>query len=244
MPMNYRLPLIFALSLLVFSCTPSPEKQALQLIEKSIDAHQLSQKWEDVATIKFKKLTRILNENGAIESESKQWVEFRLKPYFEAKLTWTKDSISHIVNFNGSKTSYQMGGNPIQNEGFLKAKRAEIDVAFFAFAQPWMLMDENANLTYQGRKILENGETVESVRVDYEPHTGSNWIYFDPNSSKVVAFELYSKGQNNLIETISYDDTSGLALAKEQKNYKIGGTGNAQFLQAEYLYSDYQVTFE
>lgn len=242
--MNYKFLLIFAFSILIFSCTPSHEEQAQELVEKSIEAHQLSKKWEDVAAIRFKKLTRLLDEDGEVESESEQLVEFRLKPYFEAKLTWTKDSISHIVNFNGSKTSYQMGENSIQNEGFLKAKRAEIDVAYFAFAQPWMLADEDVNLIYEGEKTLEKGKPAESIRMELRLDSESKWIYFDPNSARIVAVERHTKGQNNLIETISYDETSGLLLANEQKSFKLDGNGNTQFLQAEYLYSDYQVTFE
>ncbi|TXE10264.1 DUF6503 family protein [Algoriphagus aquimarinus] len=242
--MNFRLVQIFALSLLIFECSPSPEKQAQELIEKSIQAHQLSKKWENITSIKFKKMTRLLDENGTIESESEQWVEFRLKPYFEAKLTWTKDSILHVVNFNGSRTSYQMGENAIQNEGFLRAKRAEIEAAYLAFAQPWKLIEENANLSYQGQKTLEDGKTVESVRVDYGPDTDVWWFYLDPISAKVVANELHAKDHKSLIETISYDESTGLLLAKERKSFRIDDEGKKLFLRAEYLYSDYQVTFE
>ncbi|WP_439489888.1 hypothetical protein [Algoriphagus sp.] len=242
--MNYRLPLIFALSLLGLSCTPSPEKQAMELIEKSIDAHQFSKNWEDVATIKFKKLTRIVSENGALESESEQWVEFRLKPYFEGKLSWQKDSVQHIASFNGSRMSYQMGENVIQNEGFLKAKRAEIDAAFFAFAQPWNLLDENYTLSYEGAKTMEEGGIVEAVRVAHGPNSDFSWIYFDPNSGRVVANQLQAKDHKSLIETVSCDESSGLVLAKEQKSYRIDEVGKKLFLRAEYVYSDYQVTFE
>ncbi|SFT86966.1 hypothetical protein SAMN04489724_2454 [Algoriphagus locisalis] len=242
--MNYKSLLSIVLSLFFLSCTPSPEEEAQALVEKSIEAHELSKKWENVAAIRFKKLTRLLDEDGAVESESEQWVEFRLKPYFEAKLTWAKDSISHIVNFNGSKMSYQMGENSIQNEGFLKVKKAEIDAAYFSFAQPWMLADEDVNLIYEGQKTLEKGELAESIRIELGLDSESKWIYFDPNSARIVAAERHTKGQNNLIETISYDETSGLLLAKEQKVFKLDGNGNTQFSQAEYLYSDYQVTFE
>ena len=189
-------------------------------------------------------MIRSLKESGAVESESEQWVEFRLKPYFEAKLTWTKDSILHVVNFNGSKTSYQMGENSIQNDGFLKAKKAEIDAAYFAFAQPWNLLDENTDLSYEGRKTLEDGNSVESIRISFMSRLDENWIYIDSVSAKVVALEQHSAGKKRLIETISYDESTGLLLAKQQKNYMIDEEGKTQFLQAEYLYSDYQVTFE
>lgn len=242
--MNYKSLLSFLLSLIFFSCTQSPEKQAQELVEKSIAAHQLSKNWEDISSIKFKKMTRLLDESGVVESESEHWVEFRLKPYFEAKLTWTKDSILHVANFNGSKTSYQMGENSIQNDGFLKAKKAEIDASFFAFAQPWTLLDENATLTYEGEKSLEDAKSVQSIRVDYGPDSDVWWFYFDPTSSKLIANELYAKDHKSLIENLSYDETMGIILAKERKSYRIDGSGKKLFLRAEYVYSDYLVTFE
>ncbi|WP_057937700.1 PepSY domain-containing protein [Algoriphagus resistens] len=242
--MNYKTLLSFIFPFLIFSCTSSPEKQAQKLLEKSIEAHQLSENWDEVAAVKFKKVSRLLDENGAVEVEFEQWVEFRLKPYFEGKLSWEKNSVSHVANFNGSRMSYQMGENTIQNEDFLKSKRAEIDAVFFAFAQPWNRIDENASLTYEKQKTLENGYTVESVRVAYGPDSDVSWIYFDPNSGKVVAQEMLSKSHKNRIETISYDESTGLVLPKEQKSYRIDEQGEKPFLQAEYIYSGYQVTFQ
>ncbi|WP_192349259.1 hypothetical protein [Algoriphagus sp. Y33] len=241
--MNHRLILSFLLVTLIFSCTPSPEKQAEKLIEKSINAHELSKKWADVASIKFKKKKRILDENGAVDSEYEQWLEFRLKPYYEGKISWEKDSVLHVANFNGSKMSYQMGGNAIQNEGFLRAKKSEIDAAYFAFAQPWNLMDENASLMYEGQKTLEDGKKAEAVRADYGSDSDIRWFYFDSVSAQVVANELHDKNLS-LIENTSYDESTGFLLPKEQKSYRIDDARKKIFIQAEYLYSDYEVTFE
>lgn len=200
--------------------------------------------WENISSIKFKKWTRLLDDSGAVESESEQWVEFRLKPYFEAKLTWTKDSILHVINFNGSKTSYQMGANSIENPGFLKAKRAEIDAAFFAFAEPWDLLDENANLSFEGQNTLGGDKSFESIRVDYLSNAKSSWIYIDPVSFKVEAIESQEKDHKSLLEIVTRDESTGLLFPKEQKSYRIDDSGKKLFLQAEYLYSNYQVTFE
>lgn len=242
--MNYKYLLTFASLFFIFSCSSSPEEQAHELVEKSIEAHNLSKNWQDLAAIKFKKWTRVLDENGNVQSEFEQWVEFRLKPYFEGKLTWTKDSVLHVANFNGSKMTYQMGSNEIQNKGFLNVKRAEIEDIYSAFAQPWHLLDENVNVTYEGQKTLTDGEILESVRVNYSSDETSSWIYFDPTSAKVVANELHAKDNNRMIKTISYDESTGFLLAKEQKSFRIDEAGENLFLQAEYLYSDYQVTFE
>jgi hypothetical protein len=77
------------------ACTPSPEEQALDLLDKSIAAHGGKEGWENLKGIKFQKWTRMLDAEGNIESELDQRHEFRFSPRFEGKIFWTKESIPH-----------------------------------------------------------------------------------------------------------------------------------------------------
>ncbi|UZD22725.1 hypothetical protein PBT90_04735 [Algoriphagus halophytocola] len=242
--MNYRYLPIFTLVFLIFSCQANSEKQAQEYILQAIDAHELDGNWDKVSAVKFKKHTRFLDEKGTVESEMEQWVEFRLKPYFEGRLSWEKDSISHVANFNGSKMSYQMGENEIQNQGFLKSKRAEIHAAFCAFGQPWRLLDENVHPAFEGQKVLSDGQTVDAIRVYFIPDSDVWWFYFDPESKSIIGYEKHTENQNSLVENVSYQEAAGLNLVHKQKVYKVDEVGRKLFLQAEYQYSDYQVTYE
>jgi hypothetical protein len=86
--------LFFILVLFGMACTPSPEKQAMDLLDKSIAAHGGKEGWENSKGIKFRKWTRMLDAEGNVESELDQWHEFRFSPRFEGKISWTKDSIT------------------------------------------------------------------------------------------------------------------------------------------------------
>ncbi len=233
------------ITLLIFSfgCAKNPEKQAQQILEKSIEAHGGSDKWEKVTSLKFRKWTRLLTDSGTVESELDQLVEFRMKPYFEGKITWTKDSVEHVSLWDGSQMNYSMGGNEIQNADFLKSKKAEFDAAFYAIAQPWKLLDEGARLTYEGQKTLENGQLVEVVKVDYGPESDSWWYYFDPVSFQLMGNEVQLKDHRSLIYTMTYERGGDLVLHGKRISFRVNEKGERLYTRAEYLYSEYVITF-
>lgn len=224
-----------------FGCTPSPEKEAENLLEKSIKAHGGKDAWEDISELKFRKWTRLWDENGNIESELDQWHEFRFKPYFEGKITWEKDSVKHVISYDGANLSYFMSGNEVKNEGFLASKKKDFDAAFYTVAQPWKLMDGGGVLKYEGKRTLENGMTVESILVDYGPESDTWWYYFDPETFLMKGNEVQLKDHRSLVYDLSEENIEGLKLHGQRESWRINEKGERLFLRAEYLYSEYQI---
>lgn len=233
--------LILLVSFLVISCAPSSEKQAQELLKKSIVAHGGTESWEGIKSLKFRKWTRLLNEDGSVESELDQWHEFRFKPYFEGKITWTKDSITHVSSWDGSRMSYFMGENEVKNESFLAAKRKDFDAAFYAVAQPWKLLDEGTKLSYEGQKTLENGNPVDVIRVDYGQDADIWWYYFDPETTEMIGNEVQLKDHRSLVYNLSVEAVEGFKLHGKRESWRVNEKGERLFLRAEYRYSDYQI---
>jgi len=238
-----RFSILISLLIFGFGCAKSPEKQAQQILEKSMEAHGGSEKWEKVSSLKFRKWTRLLTDSGTVESELDQLLEFRMKPYFEGKITWTKDSVEHVSSWDGSQMNYSMGGNEIQNADFLKSKKADFDAAFYAVAQPWKLLDEGNKLIYEGQKTLENEQLAEVVRVDYGPESDSWWYYFDPVSFQLIGNEVQLKDHRSLIYTMTYERAGDLVLHGKRVSYRVNEKGEKLYTRAEYLYSEYVITF-
>ena len=224
-----------------FSCGENPEKEARALLEKSIQAHGSAEKWEGMSSLKFRKWTRLFNEDGSVESELSQLHEFRFKPYFEGKISWTKDSIQLVTTWDGSRMRYFMGENEVQNPSFLASKKKDLDAAFYAVAQPWKLLDESAKLTYEGQKTLENGKLVEVIRVDYGPDADVWYFYFDPNSAMLIANEVQTKDHRSLIYNLSFVEKSGFLLQGTRESWRVNEKGEKQFLIAEYSYTEYEI---
>jgi hypothetical protein len=233
--------LLVALFALNISCQPSPEKEAKALLEKSIVAHGGSEAWNGISSLKFRKWTRLLNEDGSVESELDQLHEFRFQPYFEGKITWAKDSITHVSIWDGAKMSYFMGGNEVKNEDFLASKRKDFDASFYAVAQPWKLLDEGTKLSYEGQKTLESGQLVEVVLVEYGPEADIWWYYFDPVSFEMIGNEVQLKDHRSLVYNLSFEKVEGFQLHGKRESWRVNEKGEKLFLRAEYQYSDYQI---
>ncbi|MDI1322375.1 MAG: DUF6503 family protein [Algoriphagus sp.] len=238
-----RVSVLIVLLIFGFGCTKTPEKQAHEILEKSMKAHGGSEKWDKVSSLKFRKWTRLLTDSGTVESELDQILEFRMKPYFEGKITWTKDSVEHVSTWDGSRLRYTMGGNEIQNPGFLQSKKSDFDAAFYAVAQPWKLLDEGTRLSYEGQKNLENGQLAEVVRVDYGPESDVWWYYFDPVTFQLIGNEVQLKDHRSLIYTITYEHAGDLILHGKRVSYRVNEKGEKLYTRAEYLYSDYVITY-
>jgi hypothetical protein len=236
--------LVFFALIFQFACSTSPEEQAEILLKKSFEAHGGAEKWSKLSSLKFRKWTRLLKEDGSVESELDQWHEFRFQPFFEGKITWTKDSITHVTTWDGARMRYFMGENEVENEGFLASKKKDFDAAFYTVAQPWKLLDEGAKLSYEGQKTLENGKLVEVIRVDYGPEADKWWYYFDPETSQMVGNEIQLKDHRSLVYNLSFEEIEGLRLHGKRESFRVNDKGEKLFLRAEYLYSEHEIEFE
>jgi hypothetical protein len=229
---------------LVLSCSTGRDKEAINLIEKSIEAHGGLKAWDDLQVFSMEKESWLYFEDGEVESHTLQYNEFRLKPYFEAKMSWEKDSISHKLIFDGIRTQYWMGENQIQNEGFLQSKKKDIDAAYYVMTKPFDLLDENKNLTYQGQIKLPDGKEVETVQVidgnPDDPKTDIWWYYFDPETFRIIAYKVKTSDHFSLVYNGDWANINGILFPANRESYRIDSLGNHQYLRAVYAYGNYQ----
>lgn len=240
--MKSSLSLCVLLCALLFSCGKSPERQGRELVDRAIAAHGGADAWEEISVLKFNKRTRLLREDGSVESELNQHMEFRLKPNVEGKITWTKDGLEHVSTWDGVRMRYFMGKNEVENTGFLASKKKGFDMEFYAVAQPWKLLNEKTTPIYEGQKTLENGRLVEVIRMDYGPEADVWYYYFDPKSAVVVGSEVHMKDQKMLTYNLGYSDVERLKVQGQSDRWTVNEKGEKLFVNAEYLYSDYQIT--
>lgn len=241
--------IIFKLSIIFLiynclSCSESRDKMAVSLIKKSIEAHGGQNSWESLQSFSMKKESRLFKENGETESFSIQDNEFRLKPFFEAKMTWEKDSIHHRLIFDGITTRYWMGENEIKNEGFLESKKKDIDAAYYVMTKPFDLLGSEKNLTYLGLTHLPDGKAVETVQViDGDPHDATTdiwWYFLDPETFRLVAYKVKTSDHYSLVYNLDWDNSTGILFPTKRESYRVDSLGNHLYLRAAYSYGDYK----
>jgi hypothetical protein len=229
---------------LLSSCS-TRDKQAVSIIEKSIEAHGGWQAWEQVQSISMVREIWLFDESGEPESYVTQENTFRLKPYFEAKMSWEKDGIAHKVTFDGQKTQYWMGSNDIQNKGFLAAKKKDIDAAFYVLSKPFDLLDAGKVLSYEGKTELTGGLMMETVKViDGDPNDPSVdewWYYFDPSSFELYAYKVKTSDHYSLVYNQGWDRTFGVLMPAQRESFRVDSLGNHLYRRAIYGYGMYDV---
>lgn len=234
--------LIISISLLS-SCS-SRDKQAVSIIEKSIEAHGGQQAWEELQSISMVREIWLFDESGEPETNSVQENEFRIKPYLEAKMSWEKDGISHRVVFDGQKTQYWMGSNDIQNEGFLAAKKRDIDAAYYVLTKPFDLLEKEKHLTYEGKTELPGGLVMETVKVidgdPSDPDVDVWWYYFHPKSFEIFAYKVKTADHYSLVYNHAWDRSLGVLMPAQRESFRVDSAGNHLYRRALYAYGMYK----
>lgn len=242
--MKKNLSLILILLIGALQGCNSPEDQARTLIQQAIKAHGGQERWEELMEFQFDKKSTLFLEDGTVESSQEQLIQFKLQPYFEAKMSWEKDSIHHRISFDGLKTRYSMGANEIQNEGFLAAKKKEIDAAFYVMDKPFALLQGNKYLRYQGLVTLPDQRELECIEVvdgdPEDPTIDRWWYYFHPESHELVAYKVKTKDHYSLIYTLEMDRSLKVAFPMKRESFRIDSTGNILYLRATYEFKNYQ----
>jgi hypothetical protein len=244
--MKYYPTIIIVLLFGMFTnCKPSAEKKAKAIIEKSIIAHGGAETWKSLESFSLEKESWLFLENGEIETHSVQNLEFRHQPFFEAKITWEKDSLIHKVIFDGVKTRYWMGENEIQNEGFLASKKKDMDAAYYVLTKPFDLFDQSKNIEYQGIDKLNDGREVETVQViDGDPNDPAVdiwWYYFDRESYQIIGYKVKTSDHFSMVYNLDWDNSTGILFPKKRESYRVDSLGNILYLRAKYEFRKYEI---
>ncbi|EAZ80133.1 DUF6503 family protein [Algoriphagus machipongonensis] len=225
----------------LLSCKPEKERKAHEVIKKAIKAHGGQKTWGQLELLNFKKKTTLFTEDGGVESEMMQDIQFRLIPYFEGSVSWENDGLKHLFTFDGATSSYFVGENAVQNQDFLNSKKKDFDALFYVIAQPWKLLEEGALMTYEGQKVIASGVSAEVVKVDYGPEQDLWWYYFDPVTFEMLGNEVQLSDHRSFVENNSMVKENPFLFYGERTSYRVDGKGNKLYVRAKYEYSDFEI---
>ena len=110
-------------------------------------------------------------------------------------------------------------------------------------AQPWKLLDKGGKLIYEGKKTLENGTEVASIRVDYGPDADTWWYYFDSKSFEMLGNEVLLKDHRSRIYDLSSEQVEKMIFHGNRESWRVDEAGKRLFLRAEYRYSNYELQY-
>lgn len=220
---------------------------ALEIVENSINWAGTIEKWKNIASLEYTKKTRLLLENGQIESEVTQRHHYVLRPHKSIKVSWVVNKDSFLIVHN-DLISQKFKNDSIIEQG--DTVKSAVNSSLYVVGMPFKLLDTGTILTYERPKFPNTADTVHTVKATYEPKKHQNhstkdewWYHFDKNNGALVSSMVYHKPTYALIENVSVIEKEGLIFPERRKSYRCNEFGKKLFLRAEFWYEDYSIEF-
>ena len=226
----------FVTGIIVIATSCSEENLAVEVVEKSIEAHGGWDNFYALKKINYKKNFQLFDEEGILERDIRQAHSTTFHPVYKNKIvsydtiTLTYDGTTYLKTISG-----RMAVPTSADTGLIFS-------SIYVLAQPFKLMDPGVTLSYEGRDTLFNGREVEVVKAVYGEDGKENhpwWYYFDPDSNRCVGNLVDHNGDFSLIINDTYTTHSGILWNEKRTGYRTDQHGNVLFKRSDYSYAGY-----
>jgi hypothetical protein len=213
---------------------------ARDIVQRSIEFHGGIQAYHNLDSLSWNKTTRLLTEDGSLESSQVQRQSYFGGDDPRTTLQWSQDSSSHRIVVGRDATQYMLG-DMVFHQGEMADRARQMALsATYVFFQPFKLLDQGTLLSYAGRMSFGDTLEVDVVRVSYEEDTedADVWHYYFTDEGRFVANSVRHKGRISLIVNTEqrFHEPTGLLLHHKRKSYFVDSLLNIKYLRADYLY--------
>jgi len=230
---------------LLLSCRKVEETDPVMLVRESIEAHGGLDEWNEIKGISYHKRIVMFLADGNVESDVTQKIVYRFKPKFSGEMQWKKDSTDYRIVFDGKTPQLLVDGAEVRDSVAVNKYFTEFMASYYVFAQPFKLLDDLANRTYEGETELENGEQADVVKVTYPTENKEKsdewWYFFDKKTHRLAANMVHHKKGYSYIKNTRYRRVGSLLFNAERKSYNVDSLRNIQYLRADYFLTGFKI---
>ncbi len=238
-------PTYLYLILFLLGCQNATKQEPIDLINASIEAHGGMDNWNVLKNISYVKRIVLYLPDGSVESEVIQKIKYSFKPKFSGKMRWEKDGVNYQIVFDGKASQLYMNDIESQDSTLVAKYFSEFMASYYVFAQPFKLLEDKANRTYEGESSLENGMPVDVVKVTYpmqnDERSDEWWYYFDTKTHRLAANMVHHKKGYSYIKNTKYQSANSLLFNAERKSYNVDSLRNVQYLRADYFLTHLEI---
>jgi len=223
------------------------EVKLKEVLSKALDAMGGIENWTNLKSLKFQKKTEVFDATGAIENITDQTHHYTFQPNNKINISWSEDDSSHEMVLENNLVKKTINGS-IDPTAKLSSLKNSIYASTFVIGIPFNLLDEGAQLSYEGTKVIASGKEVHVVKAEYNPevfdsHTKADiwWHYFDIQNYQAVGYSVQLHDHTSYIENLTFDQVGGFLFTTSRESWRIDGDGNKLYVRAVYEYSDFEL---
>lgn len=228
--------LIFAINFL--GCSTITSESGKDIVNKSIKIHDGHRAFQELESVSFTKTTKLYKEDGSLESETFQEQFFTLIPEYSFIMKWMDDNDEHQITYD-KNTLIKLVNNVIVEDQGANEKALKLALsAEYVFFQPFKLIDDNGQLSYDGKQMLRDSIETSVVAIKYKDDSplSDAWRYYFDKNYCLVAVSVKHKNRISLIENLDFQTYKGILFNKVRRSYFVDSLFQKKQLRAEYQY--------
>ena len=166
-------------------------------------------------------------------------------PISPASITWKENGDRHRIEQRNGNTRRWINDSLVTEPEVIAAAERMVVAGRYTAIQPFNLLDDAAELRYEGRDTLENEKVVEVISARYREGSRDDWwYYFDIRSGRCVGTLVHHPPSWAYVQNVTYDTSTPFVFHHYRRTYRTDSLRNKQFTRAVYYYGDYEVELE
>jgi hypothetical protein len=220
------------------SCSRITSESGKDIVHKSIEAHGGLRTFQELESVSLTKTTRLYNEDGSLESETSQEQSFTLIPEYFLLIKWMDGNDEHQITYDGNTLIKLVNNVDVKDQGASENALKLALSAHYVFFQPFKLLDDKGQLSYEGKQIVGDSIEASVVAVKYEDDSpiSDAWRYYFDENYRLVAALVKHNNRISLIENLDFQTYKGILFHKVRKSYFVDSVFQKKQLRAEYQY--------
>tara|TARA_R110000772_G_scaffold120399_2_gene226676 strand:- start:304 stop:1029 length:726 start_codon:yes stop_codon:yes gene_type:complete len=220
------------------SCSTVTSESGKSIVNNSIETHGGYGAFQELESVSFSKTTRLYKEDGSLESETFQDQSFTLIPKYSMRIKWMDGNDQHQITYDRNTLIKLVNNEKIEDQGLIESALKLALSAEYVFFQPFKLIDDNGQLSYDGKQMV--GDVIETsvVAIKYEDDSPSSdaWRYYFDDNYRLVAASVKHNNRISFIENLDFQTYKGILFNKVRKSYFVDSLFQKKQLRAEYRY--------
>jgi hypothetical protein len=235
---QFKIKLVLICTISFIGCSTITSDSGNDIVNKSIGTHGGFETFKELESVSFTKTTRLYKEDGSLESETFHKQSFKLIPDYFLTINWTENNNEHQINYDRNTVIKLVNNRKVEDEGVAEKALNSALSAEYVFFQPFKLIDEKGQLSYEGKQMLGDSIEVSVVAIKYKDDSPSSdsWRYYFDEDYRLVAASVKHNNRISLIENLNFQTYKGILFNKVRKSYFVDSAFQKKQLRAEYDY--------
>ena len=203
---HFKIKLVLICSVICLSCSQITSETGKDIVNKSIETHGGHDTFQELESVSFTKTTRLYKEDGSLESETFQTQSFTLIPDYFLTINWMEDNEKHQITYDRNTAIKRVNNTNVEDSGAIENALKLALSAEYVFFQPFKLIDNNSQLSYEGMQMIRDTIETSVVRIKYEDDSPSSdsWLYYFDENYRLVAASVKHNKRISLIENLDF----------------------------------------